>query len=98
MAKYTKQTVTAEHMRIAASYATDAQAAFSLGMRCLATFQRMETDAGLAAAMRALFGDNLALWQEMVEDEDLQRLIAKFEKNVEWQKLLDVYQEVSDGD
>jgi len=58
----------------------------------------MQTDTGLATAMSTLFGSNLALWQEMVEDEDLQRLIAKFEKNVEWQKLLDVYQEVSDGD
>ena len=98
MNKYADQNVTTEHMQIAASYRQDAQAAFSLGMRCLSVFQRMETDAGLATAMQTLFGSNLALWQEIVEDGDLQRLIAKFQANEEWQKLLGVYQEVSDGD
>jgi hypothetical protein len=90
---YAEHFVTQADMQQAASYSQDAQAAVALGMRCLQTMQAMASNAGLAAAMRTAYGDNIAIAQEILADQNLQAFLATLQGNEDWQKFLGMYQE-----
>jgi hypothetical protein len=94
---YTDHIVTEQDMQQAASYRQDAQAAVSLGMRCLQTMQDMQTNNGLSLAMQTAYGDNLAIIQEILADANLQGFLATLQANEDWQKFLGMYQETTEG-
>jgi hypothetical protein len=94
---YIEHFVTASDMQQAASYRQDAQAAVTLGMRCLATMQDMQTNNGLSLAMQTAYGDNLAIIQEILADANLQGFLATLQANEDWQKFLGMYQETTEG-
>jgi hypothetical protein len=84
-------------MQMATTYRQDAIAAVALGMRCLATMQAMANNTGLAAAMQTAYGDNLAIVQEILNDQNLQGFLANLQANTDWQKFLGIYQEPTDA-
>jgi hypothetical protein len=94
---YTEHIVAEQDMQQAASYRRDAQAAVSLGKRCLQTMQDMQTNNGLSLAMQTAYGDNLAIVQEILADQNLQAFLATLQGNEDWQKFLGMYQEPPDG-